>query len=268
MIRHNEIQQAASRRRRRSEATIVKIAVCLSSFIAIGFCGCGTSVHDKKTRRLEGYWYVVKPGDTQQSLRKNHGVNLDDLRELNGLKAGQSLRSGQRLFLFGLTKSESKPATNQTRSRVKPRKTAKIKGVRRAKRQLPPSKQKWIWPVRGARLTSKFGKRGNRPHKGIDLAKAPGAPIYAAADGVVVYSGSRQRGYGNLVILKHADGYMTVYAHNRRNLVDEGQRVRQGFQIAELGNTGRSTGPHLHFEIRHKGRPINPLRLLGKAPKR
>ena len=103
----------------------------------------------------------------------------------------------------------------------------------------------------------------SRPHKGIDLVS--NAPIYAARSGVVIYSGSRQRGYGNLVILQHKDKYVTVYAHNRRNLVDEGAKVRQGEQIAELGNTGRSTGPHLHFEIRYQGKPINPMTILKHA---
>ena len=228
--------------------------------MAGGLFGCGPSVRENRSKPLHGYWYTVKAGDSQRSLNERHGVDLNDLREINGLANNEALKTGQRLFLFGVHKGKKRVA----KKRIPTKKPTKPK----VRKQLPKSDRKWIWPVRGARLTSKFGKRGNRPHKGIDLAKKPGAPIYAAADGVVVYSGSRQRGYGNLVILKHSGGYVTVYAHNRRNLVDEGERVRQGFQIAELGNTGRSTGPHLHFEIRHKGKPINPLRLLGKAPKR
>ena len=99
-------------------------------------------------------------------------------------------------------------------------------------------------------------------HRGIDLAAKPGTPIFAVADGVVVYSDNKQRGYGNLVIIDHGKGVLTVYAHNRRNLVDEGERVRQGARIAEVGNTGRSTGPHLHFELRVKGKAVNPLDYL------
>ena len=232
------------------------ILICLPYSVI----GCGASLRDNESKPLRGYWYTVKTGDSMASLKDAHGVNLDDLKEINGLGEAEVLKPGQRLFIFGV----AKPSPRSSAKKKTPRKTAK----RVARKQLPRSNRKWIWPVRGARLTSKFGKRGNRPHKGIDLADKPGTPIYASADGVVVYSGSRQRGYGNLVIIKHQGGYVTVYAHNRRNMVDEGQRVRQGFQIAELGNTGRSTGPHLHFEIRHKGKPINPLRLLGKAPKR
>jgi murein DD-endopeptidase MepM/ murein hydrolase activator NlpD len=234
--------------------------VIVLAWVSGGMFGCGPSVRENRSKPLKGYWYTVKAGDSQRSLKQSHGLDLNDLREINGLANDEALKPGQRLFLFGVHKGKKRVA--KTRVPTKKRPKSKVR------KQLPKSDRKWIWPVRGARLTSKFGKRGNRPHKGIDLAKKPGAPIYAAADGVVVYSGSRQRGYGNLVILKHSGGYVTVYAHNRRNLVDEGERVRQGFQIAELGNTGRSTGPHLHFEIRHKGKPINPLRLLGKAPKR
>lgn len=227
--------------------------------LSLSWFGCGSHTRSRHTKPLKGYWYTVKKGETLDDVVAKHGANRLDLVELNGIESKQPLHQGQRVFLFGVQRSKSRDKQKVVKRSTKQTKT---------QRQLPLSKQKWIWPVRGARLTSKFGRRGNRPHKGIDLADKPGTPIYASADGTVVYSGSRQRGYGNLVILKHENDYVTVYAHNRRNLVDEGQRVRQGFQIAELGNTGRSTGPHLHFEIRHKGKPINPLRLLGKAPKR
>ena len=220
--------------------------------------GCGTSIRKAPSKSLKGSWYTVKAQDTLESIRRQYGVDARDLRELNGLGDKQSLKEGQRLFLF-----ESKSPVR----RVHRRKSKKTKRVQsRPSKQLPPQNRKWAWPIRGATLTSKFGRRGNRPHKGIDLAAKMGTPIYATADGVVIYSGSRQRGYGNLVILKHSDGYVSVYAHNRRNLVDEGQKVRQGFQIAELGNSGRSTGPHLHFEIRHRGKPLDPLRLIGRRP--
>ena len=226
--------------------------------LVVSICGCGTSVRDAPSKSLKGSWYTVKQGDTLDSIRRRHGVNARDVRELNGLGDKQALKEGQRLFLF-----DSQPSVR----RVHRGKSKKTKRARpRLSKQLPPQNRKWAWPIRGATLTSKFGRRGNRPHKGIDLAAKMGTPIYATADGVVIYSGSRQRGYGNLVILKHSDGYVSVYAHNRRNLVDEGQKVRQGFQIAELGNSGRSTGPHLHFEIRHKGKPLDPLRLIGRRP--
>jgi murein DD-endopeptidase MepM/ murein hydrolase activator NlpD len=106
----------------------------------------------------------------------------------------------------------------------------------------------YVWPAQGT-LTSGYGWRWGRMHRGIDIAGPVGTPIMAAASGVVVRSGWNSGGYGNLVDIRHADGSLTRYAHNSRLLVREGQQVRQGQQIAEMGSTGYSTGPHVHFEV-------------------
>lgn len=120
----------------------------------------------------------------------------------------------------------------------------------------------YIWPSEGI-LTSGYGWRWGRMHRGIDIAGPIGTPIVAAAPGVVTYAGWNDGGYGNLVELEHPDGSLTLYAHNHRILVNKGQKVTQGQQIAEMGNTGRSTGPHLHFEIHPAGQgAINPMALL------
>lgn len=111
-------------------------------------------------------------------------------------------------------------------------------------------------PTRG-RLTSPFGTRWGKKHTGIDIAAPRGTPIYAADAGKVSFSGSKGS-YGNLIIIDHENGYQTYYAHNSRNLVKQGQRVYKGQKIAEMGSTGRSTGSHLHFEIRKNDTPINP----------
>ena len=194
-----------------------------------GMCiaGCVPSVLNESKRQPPGYWYTAKGGETIQSLQKSkHAFNVVDVEEINGLRANEQLAKGQRVFLFGVRKNRLEKTTPN----------AKIKKPIKPGRKVKPTKgnRKWRYPIDGARLTSRFGRRGNRPHKGVDFAAKMGTPIYATADGVVIYSGSRQRGYGNLVILKHSDDYVSVYAHNRRNLVDEGQKVRQGSQIAEL----------------------------------
>lgn len=106
----------------------------------------------------------------------------------------------------------------------------------------------YIWPAQGV-LTSGYGWRWGRMHRGLDIAGPVGTPIVAAAAGVVVRSGWNSGGYGNMVDIRHPDGSLTRYAHHHRNLVEVGQQVRQGQQIAEMGSTGRSTGPHLHFEV-------------------
>lgn len=123
----------------------------------------------------------------------------------------------------------------------------------------------YIWPTRGV-LTSGYGWRWGRMHRGIDIAAPTGTPIAAAAAGVVVFSGWNSGGYGNLVDIRHADGSLTRYAHNSRNLVRKGQRVRQGETIAEMGSTGFSTGPHLHFEVHPSGRgAVNPMAFLPRG---
>jgi murein DD-endopeptidase MepM/ murein hydrolase activator NlpD len=100
-------------------------------------------------------------------------------------------------------------------------------------------------------------------HKGIDIAGPIGTPIYAAADGIVTFAGWNAGGYGNLVEIEHPDGSLTLYAHNHRILVREGQNVSQGEQVAEMGSTGFSTGPHLHFEIHPSGQgAVNPIAYL------
>ncbi len=132
---------------------------------------------------------------------------------------------------------------------------------------LPDSPQKfkgYIWPAKGV-FTSGYGMRWGRMHGGIDIAAPIGTPILAAAPGEVVVAGWNSGGYGKLVKLKHPDGSLTLYAHNHRILVRKGQEVDQGQQIAEMGSTGRSTGPHLHFEIHPAGKgAANPLAYLPK----
>lgn len=122
----------------------------------------------------------------------------------------------------------------------------------------------YIWPTRGV-LTSGFGWRWGRMHKGIDIAGPVGTPIVAAADGVVVTAGWNSGGYGYLVEIQHPDGSLTLYAHNSRILVQVGQQVAQGQQISEMGSTGYSTGPHLHFEVHPSGRgAVNPMAFLPR----
>lgn len=127
------------------------------------------------------------------------------------------------------------------------------------------------WPVWEARMTRGFLPRGTRkrrrPHKGIDLAAPRGSAVLASHDAVVIYTGSGFRGYGKMVMIESIDprdggNWATLYAHLDKILVYEGKRIRQGEVIGALGNTGRSSGPHLHFEIRRLNGPIDPLPLL------
>ena len=124
-------------------------------------------------------------------------------------------------------------------------------------------KGKLLWPVKG-KVTSRFGRRGSRMHDGIDIAGKSGTPVRAAASGEVVYSDSRLSGYGKLVIVRHGRNLFTAYAHNKRNLVKKGARVKAGETIAMVGSTGRASGPHLHFEVRQGSTPVDPLAYLPR----
>jgi murein DD-endopeptidase MepM/ murein hydrolase activator NlpD len=117
------------------------------------------------------------------------------------------------------------------------------------------------WPVE-APLSSPFGRRDGRAHEGIDLSVPNGTEVRAACDGVVIYAGARRSGYGKLIVVKHDGERTTMYAHNQRLLVKEGDPVKRGQPIAHSGHSGRATGPHLHFEVRDAGRPVDPLSLL------
>lgn len=120
----------------------------------------------------------------------------------------------------------------------------------------------YTWPAQGE-LTSRYGWRWGRMHKGIDIAAPIGTPVVASASGTVTYAQWNDGGYGNLVEITHPDGTTTLYGHNDRLLVSEGQEVEQNQQIAEMGTTGRSNGPHLHFEICPEGEGAdNPMKYL------
>ena len=124
-----------------------------------------------------------------------------------------------------------------------------------------PSVAGLIWPIQGV-LTSPFGMRWGRMHEGIDIGAATGTPIYAAAGGTVIYAGW-ESGYGNLTVIDHGNGLATAYGHQSKIAVSNGQTVSRGQLIGYVGSTGHSTGPHLHFEVRVNGTPVNPLSYLS-----
>lgn len=121
---------------------------------------------------------------------------------------------------------------------------------------------RFLWPVPSSkRISSFFGKRGSRHHDGIDIPGAKGSSIVASDSGQVVFSGW-MRGYGKIIVLKHNGNYHTVYGHNDKLIVSKGEKVNRGQVIAHLGNTGRSTGPHLHFEIRKNNKVRDPANYM------
>ncbi|MDX2167081.1 MAG: M23 family metallopeptidase [Deltaproteobacteria bacterium] len=125
----------------------------------------------------------------------------------------------------------------------------------------PRGAPRLAWPTDVGKVSSPYGRRGRRHHDGIDISVPYGTPVYAAADGEVVYVGSL-RGYGRMVIIRHGNGFVTVYAHNARHEVREGARVRRGALVARVGRTGRTTGVVLHFEVRKDNVAYDPIGFL------
>ena len=190
----------------------------------------------------DGVVHTLRPGQSLWDLAITYGVSVEAIREANGLS--RDPLPGERLFI--------------PEPRIVPQVAVLELGGE--------SSAGFIWPLRG-RLTSLFGPRTHpiygTPdfHTGIDLAVPEGTPVHAAAPGTVIWADTKG-GYGLLVIIDHGNGYTSYYGHLSRILVRVGQFVEVGQVVALSGNTGLSTGPHLHFEVRKSGEPINPLPLL------
>jgi lipoprotein NlpD len=218
----------------------------------------------------------VQRGDTLYGIAFRNGIDVRDLAEWNSLSAPYTIYPGQRLRLYprdGASGTRpTSPATNPTpgttattttKAATAPATTAPATTPPAPKpvASAPASDIRWRWPADGALLSRFVG--GEPTKQGIDIAGASGAPVKAAADGVVVYSGSGLVGYGELVIIKHSDAWLSAYGHNRARLVNEGAIVKAGQQIAVMGRTG-APRDMLHFEIRHNGKPVDPLLYLPK----
>jgi murein DD-endopeptidase MepM/ murein hydrolase activator NlpD len=231
-----------------------RILAPLCLWVALGCASSGD--RPMHPDHLPGTWYFVEAGETPVSIAKRAGIPLDDFLEINGIHRNDPLEPGRPVFLFGSTKGLPKSEPDQAAAQATPEPAAATPA--------PPSGKAALlrWPLAAPRLTSRFGKRWGRPHEGIDMAAPIGTPVYAAAAGSVIYSGDQVRGYGNMVVLKHKDGLVTVYAHNSRLLVRSGEQVAVGQEIARVGDTGRSTGPHLHFEVRRQDVPVDPIPFL------
>jgi len=198
-------------------------------------------------------WVVAKSGDTLYGLSRKYHINATELAQLNQLKKPYPIKRGQTIFLRRLQgKSLSTSAANKG-GRATGSKSQNSKNENWAKHI------SWQWPVKG-KLLSRY-KRNKNNAKGIDIAGTVGKRINAVADGKVVYSGNGLISYGNLIIIKHNRSYLSAYAYNRKLLVKEGQWVKAGQKIAEMGQKDKSSA-RLHFEIRRNGKPVDPLRYL------
>ncbi|WP_338506766.1 peptidoglycan DD-metalloendopeptidase family protein [Pseudomonas poae] len=219
--------------------------------------------------------YVVRKGDTMFSIAFRYGWDYKALAARNNIPVPYTIHPGQTIRFDGrsgsapvsVVTSSGSSASSSSRTTVttRPAGTAVPTVANRpAPAPLPPAgpaPKGWGWPSNGV-LIGKFSSNGSL-NKGIDIAGDLGQPVLAASDGTVVYAGSGLRGYGELVIIKHSDTYVSAYGHNRRLLVREGQQVKVGQTIAEMGSTGTDR-VKLHFEIRRQGKPVDPLQFLPR----
>ncbi|WP_037007172.1 peptidoglycan DD-metalloendopeptidase family protein [Pseudomonas asplenii] len=222
--------------------------------------------------------HIVVRGDTLFSIAFRYGWDWKALAARNNIQEPYTIHVGQAIRFDSRSSSTPAVATSTTSSSSSS--SSRITVTRRpataaststatpaptvaatATPPAGPAPKGWAWPANGI-LIGKFASNGSL-NKGIDIAGDLGQPVLAASDGSVVYAGSGLRGYGELVIIKHSDTYVSAYGHNRRLLVREGQQVKVGQTIAEMGSTGTDR-VKLHFEIRRQGKPVDPLQFLPR----
>jgi murein DD-endopeptidase MepM/ murein hydrolase activator NlpD len=204
-----------------------------------------------------GLRHRVERGETLYRIGQAYGVSHAELARANRLRDADRIEVGQVLVIPHA--SRRLPVRMITPERAR--------GDRPAPPDLPAGPVPFVWPVAEPLVSSDFGPRGVSHHDGIDISCPVGTPVRAARGGRVLYSDTL-RGYGNLIIVEHEGGYATVYAHNRENRVRVGEAVRQGEVIAFVGETGKTSGPNLHFEIRQDNVARNPLYFLPPGPMR
>lgn len=197
-----------------------------------------------------GIYHRVQKGETLWRISRVYEVDLDEIARINHLADATRIKTGQLIFVPGA--KERKDTLAYSGRSISPRSRKK----ERAKP--PPELIDFSWPLKGKILVG-FGKRSGKRHQGVDIEGREGTPIVAIYDGIVTYSSNKLRGYGNMVIIKHNEDYSSVYAHNRINLVREGERVKKRQAIAQVGATGWADVPHVHFEIRERGKAVNPV---------
>ncbi len=214
----------------------------------------------------------VQRGDTMYGVAFRNGIDFRDLAAWNGVASPYTIYPGQSLKLYPPTggsqsasASTSRPPTTTATGRPKPVTPTTSAPTRPVATSTPASPASsgfsWRWPADGA-VIGRFAS-GDATKQGVDIGGSSGQPVRAASDGVVVYSGGGLVGYGELIIIKHSESWLSAYGHNRKRLVNEGQNVKAGQQIAEMGRSGAARDM-LHFEIRYNGKPVDPLLYLPK----
>ena len=222
----------------------------------------------KAQSKVKNEIYIVQAGDTVYGISFRAGLNFRDVANWNGIDEPYTIRVGQKIRLTppqsAIVQSNTVKATaakpKSTIATPSPSKAPSTETVLVVENPIAPSMD-WQWPTTG-KLIGVF-VANDKTKQGINISGKAGQKIYAAADGVVVYSGTGLIGYGELLIIKHNNEWISAYAHNEKRHVAEGVKVKAGQHIADMGRTG-SASDMLHFEIRRNGKPVDPLLYLPK----
>ena len=230
--------------------------ILLMIVIQIAFLTSGCAKHRVPLEKpspppaRKGVYHVVEKHQTLFRICKTYGVDIKEVASLNGIADTSKIQAGQRIFIPGVKKVLKVEIYIDD-----------VVAESGEKEKIAYKKLDFLWPVEG-KITDVFNDAETKRHQGIDIPSPLGTPIKASSSGKVIYSSNTIKGYGNLIILRHTEEFVTVYAHNQMNLVEEGNWVERGQIIGRVGQTGRATGPHLHFEIRRNNRAVDPLMFL------
>jgi murein DD-endopeptidase MepM/ murein hydrolase activator NlpD len=236
--------------------------------------------------------HVVNQGETLAGIAHRNHVSVVELARANHIDPSAKLKLGTRLTVPGARSADAAsvapqapavqpiataPATSRVAMATVPQQSVRLAQANPAPDPVeatPPALKPgeatgalptFRWPVRGKVITGYGAKTNGKSNDGINLAVPEGTPVKAAEDGVVAYAGNELKGYGNLVLVRHANGYVTAYAHASELLVKRGDAIKRGQVIAKSGQSGEVASPQLHFEIRKGSAPVDPLQFLNGA---
>jgi murein DD-endopeptidase MepM/ murein hydrolase activator NlpD len=221
-----------------------------------------------------GSTHVVASGETLYSLSRRYHISHTQLAQANGLNSSTPLRVGQRLTIPGQAVASApahraEPAPQKVAENAPPAdNVASVKPIEPVEPQTPKSASaangtlSFRWPVKGRVISSYGSKPNGQQNDGINISVPENTAVKASEDGTVAYAGNELKGYGNLVLIRHASGYVTAYAHNSEILVHRGESVKRGQVIAKAGQTGGVASPQVHFEIRKGSSPVDPTQYL------
>jgi len=248
---------------------LLKFRIIFLSFLLLSLvASCVSNRNSQVYYDYDHGYHTVLKGDTLYSIAFRHGIDYKKIARWNNIRSPYTIYAGQRLKLSPTNKtskqySASKKTKSSNKKSVKKNNTVAKKTNSPVKKQPPlkPIQHTWNWPTKGKVIRTYSTSVGG--NKGIDISGKIGQPVFAASSGKVVYSGNGLASYGNLIIIKHSEQFLSAYAHNKQLFVKEGGEVKRGDKIAELGNTGTSEAK-LHFEIRYLGKPVDPIKYLPK----